>query len=74
MDEDDDGGIGGQYDDLDMRQGDNEFDNSDMKPAKRSEKRKLKDTNKSFTNEPIPSKLYKQMQILLDFVIKYRDK
>jgi SWI/SNF-related matrix-associated actin-dependent regulator of chromatin subfamily A protein 2/4 len=63
LDEDDDGG-GGQFDEFDSRQGDHDIDS---KLNKRIEKRKLKDKNKHF------SKLYKQMQTLLDFVIKYRD-
>lgn len=67
MDDDDEG----LNDDFDMRQGDNDLDSVDSKSGKRAGKRKLKESNK---NEPIPSKLYKQMQTLLDFVIKYRDK
>ncbi|UJR09679.1 hypothetical protein I4U23_013913 [Adineta vaga] len=68
MDDDDD-----QHDDLDVRHGDHDIDGSDSKSGKRSGKRKLKDSQKFYRNEPIPSKLYKQMQAILDFVIKYRD-
>jgi SWI/SNF-related matrix-associated actin-dependent regulator of chromatin subfamily A protein 2/4 len=50
-----------RHDYNDSRQTDNDIDGS-----KRIGKRKLK--------EIIPSKLFKQMQTLLDFVIKYRDK
>ncbi|CAF4789157.1 unnamed protein product, partial [Rotaria magnacalcarata] len=45
----------------------------DAKSSKRSGKRKLKDASRSFTNEPISSKLFKQLQTLLEFVVKYRD-
>ncbi|CAF4614333.1 unnamed protein product, partial [Rotaria sp. Silwood1] len=69
IDDDDDG----QHDEFDLRQGDNDFDSIDIKSSKRIGKRKLKETNKNYSNEPISSKLYKQMQTLLDFVIKYRD-
>ncbi|CAF3496918.1 unnamed protein product, partial [Rotaria sp. Silwood2] len=69
IDDDDDG----QHDEIDVRQGDNDFDCMDTKFGKRMGKRKLKESSKNYSNEPIPSKLYKQMQTLLDFVIKYRD-
>jgi hypothetical protein len=72
MDDDDDGG--GEHDELDDRQGDNDIDGIESKFGKRVGKRKLKETNKTYSNEPVPSKLFKQMQTLLDFVIKYRDK
>ncbi|CAF1187630.1 unnamed protein product [Rotaria sordida] len=73
-DDDDDGGSSGiQHDEMDIRQGDNDFESIDSKSSKRIGKRKLKETNKNYLNEPIPSKLFKQMQTLLDFVIKYRD-
>jgi SWI/SNF-related matrix-associated actin-dependent regulator of chromatin subfamily A protein 2/4 len=62
LDEDDDG----QQDEIDVRQGDHDID------EKRMGKRKFKENNKGY--EGIPSKLLKQMQTLLDFVIKYRDK
>lgn len=69
VDDDDDG----QHDDLDGRQFDHDIDGGDSKSGKRSGKRKLKDSHKHHHHEPIPTKLYKQMQTLLDVVIKYRD-
>ncbi|CAF3864024.1 unnamed protein product [Rotaria magnacalcarata] len=63
----------GQLDDTDIRQVDNDFESMDAKSSKRSGKRKLKDASRSFTNEPISSKLFKQLQTLLEFVVKYRD-
>jgi hypothetical protein len=44
------------------------------KVGRRVGKRKLKETNKKYSDEPISAKLFKQMTTLLDFVIKYRDK
>ncbi|CAF1072530.1 unnamed protein product [Adineta steineri] len=69
MDDDDEG----QFDDNNARQGDNDIDGSDSRSGKRTVKRKFKETNKHYSNEPVPSKLFKQMQTLYDFVIKYRD-
>ncbi|CAF0901694.1 unnamed protein product [Adineta ricciae] len=69
VDDDDDG----QHDDLDGRQFDRDIDGIDSKSGKRSGKRKLKDSHKHYQNEPVPTKVYKQMQTLLDVVIKYRD-
>ena len=44
------------------------------KSGRRVGKRKLKETNKKYSDDPLPPKLLKQMTTLLDFVIKYRDK
>jgi hypothetical protein len=44
------------------------------KVGRRAGKRKLKETNKKQSDDPIPPKLSKQLTTLLDFVIKYRDK
>ena len=69
--EDDDDGLGGQLDDVDSRHDEHDHES---KSSKRSGKRKFKEHQKNSAQEMIPSKLYKQMQTLLDFVIKYRDK
>ena len=70
MDDDEDG----QHGEMDGRHGMSDIDGTDSKSGKRMGKRKLKDMNKNYPNEPIPSKLFKQMQTLLDYVVKYRDK
>jgi len=69
FDDDDDG----QQDDGD-KQDDNDPDVVTPKLGRRLGKRKLKETNKKMSDEPIPPKLFKQLSTLLDFVIKYRDK
>ena len=46
-----------------------DYDGFGSKSSKSTGKRKLKEINK-----PLPTKIYKQMQTILDFVIKYRDK
>ena len=61
----------GLMDDFDSRHDEQDIDG---RSNKRTGKRKLKDTQKNTPHEMIPSKLYKQMQTLLDVVIKYRDK
>jgi hypothetical protein len=63
-----------QHGEIDSRQEDIDMDGMNSKFGKKMGKRKLKDMNKNYPNEPIPSKLFKQMQTLLDFVVKYRDK
>ena len=70
LDDEDDG----QQDDIDSKQDDNDLDVMISKSGRRVGKRKLKETNKKYSDEPIPVKLLKQMTTLLDFVIKYRDK
>ncbi len=70
MDDDEDG----QHGEMDSRHGVSDIDGTDSKSGKRMGKRKLKDMNTNYPNAPIASKLFKQMQILFDFVIKYRDK
>ncbi len=70
LDDDDDG----QHDDIDSKQDDNDMDVVISKVGRRVGKRKIKETNKKYSDEPIPAKLFKQMTTLLDFVIKYRDK
>lgn len=73
MDDDDDGQ---QLDESDSRFDDGEADSQQSKSGKQARvaKRKMKESSKHYSNESIPSKLLKQMQTLLDFVIKYRDK
>jgi hypothetical protein len=69
LDDDDD-----QQDDIDSKQDDNDLDVMISKTGRRVGKRKLKETNKKYSDDPISAKLLKQMTTLLDFVIKYRDK
>ncbi|CAF3394516.1 unnamed protein product [Rotaria sp. Silwood1] len=69
FDDDDDG----QHDENDSKQGDNDMDVITSKVGRRAGKRKLKETNKKYSDDPIPAKLFKQMTTLLEFVIKYRD-
>ena len=69
LDDDDD-----QQDDADSKQDDNDSDVLMSKPSRRVGKRKLKETNKKYSEDPIAPKLLKQMTTLLDYVIKYRDK
>lgn len=69
FDDDDD-----QQDDNDSKQDDNDPDVVSSKSGRRVGKRKLKETNKKYSEDPISPKLLKQMTTLLDFVIKYRDK
>jgi hypothetical protein len=71
FDDDDDGG---QVDEIDSKQDDNDMDVVTSKVGRRAGKRKLKETNKKYSDDPIPAKLFKQLTTLLDFVIKYRDK
>lgn len=70
LDDDDDG----QQDEIDSKQDDNDLDVVTSKSGRRVGKRKIKETTKKFSDDPVPAKLMKQMTTLLDFVIKYRDK
>ncbi|CAF0773868.1 unnamed protein product [Rotaria sordida] len=72
VDFDDDDDVG-QHDENDSKQGDNDMDIVTSKVGRRVGKRKLKETNKKYSDDPVPAKLFKQMTTLLDFVIKYRD-
>lgn len=69
-DDDDDG----QQDEADSKQDDNDPDVTTPKSSRRVGKRKLKETNKKYSDDPVSPKLFKQLSTLLDFVIKYRDK
>ena len=73
LDDDDDGQ---QLEESDSRFDDGEADSLQSKSSKQARvgKRKMKESSKHYSNDSIPSKLLKQMQTLLDFVIKYRDK
>ncbi|CAF1935496.1 unnamed protein product [Rotaria magnacalcarata] len=62
-----------QQDESNSKQDDDDMDAVPTKVGRRAGKRKLKETNKKYSNEPVPAKLLKQMRTLLDFVIKYRD-
>lgn len=68
-DDDDD-----QQDESNSKLDDDDADIVTSKSGRRVGKRKLKETNKKYSDDPIPPKLFKQMTTLLDFVIKYRDK
>ncbi|CAF0781322.1 unnamed protein product [Adineta ricciae] len=68
FDDDDDG----QHDETDSKQ-DDDADVTISKSGRRVGKRKLKETNKKYSDDPISPKLFKQLSTLLDFVIKYRD-
>ena len=70
LDDEDDG----QQDETDSKQDDNDTEAVTPKVGRRVGKRKLKETSKKYSDDPIPVKLSKQMTKLLDFVIKYRDK
>ena len=73
MDDDDDAQL---FEETDSRLDDDDPEGSQSKSGKQQRvvKRKIKDSSKHYSNDSIPSKLLKQMQTLLDFVIKYRDK
>jgi hypothetical protein len=73
---DDDDELNVQQDDVDSRHDELELDGQHSKSSKqqRTGKRKIKDITKRTSHESIPSKLYKQMTTLFEFVIKYRDK
>ncbi|CAM2712301.1 unnamed protein product [Rotaria socialis] len=62
-----------QQDESNSKQDDDDMDAVPTKVGRRAGKRKLKETNKKYSDDPIPAKLLKQMTTLLDFVIKYRD-
>ncbi|CAF1110954.1 unnamed protein product [Adineta steineri] len=72
-DDDDDDDDDGQQDEIDSKQDDNDADVTTTKTGRRVGKRKLKETNKKYSEDPIPPKLLKQLTKLLDFVVKYRD-
>ncbi|CAF1118722.1 unnamed protein product [Adineta steineri] len=72
-DDDDDDDDDGQQDEIDSKQDDNDADVTTTKVGRRVGKRKLKETNKKYSEDPISPKLLKQLTKLLDFVVKYRD-